>query len=261
MNKAYILMGLFFGAFLSGCATSSSESVAINQSTVSSEGALQAYTTLGLQYLQTGDSVNAKSAVQKALDINPTYAPAFNALGLIFQVEGEIPLAEQYYKKAIEQEPASAMFHNNYGAFLFSEKRYQEACVELAKATEDPFYNSRSQAFENLGRCYQEVGRNDVAIHAFERSLKTGGVRPLALVELSDIYLTAGNVLKAEEYFSQFTDMVNSKRVNHSSKSLWVGIRLARENSKVSLATTYTLLLKNMYPESDEYMQYKESVR
>ncbi len=261
MNKAYILMGLFIVAFLSGCAAPQSDSVAVNKNTVSSEGALQAYTTLGLQYLQTGDSVNAKSAVQKALDINPKYAPAFNALGLVFQVEGEIALAEQYYKRAIEQEPDSAMFHNNYGAFLFSEKRYQQACVELAKATEDPFYNNRSQTFENLGRCYQEVGRNDVAIHAFERSLKTGGIRPLALVELSDIYLSTGNVLKAEEYFSQFTEMVNSKRVNHSSKSLWVGIRLARENHKVSLATTYTLLLKNMYPESDEYMQYKESAR
>lgn len=256
-----MVIGLCISAFLSGCATSQSESVAINKNTLSSEGAQQAYTSLGLQYLQSGDSVNAKSAVQKALDINLDYAPSYNALALIFQFEGEIALAEKYYQKAIDLEPDSAMFHNNFGAFLFSEKRFQEACAELAKATEDPFYNSRSQAFENLGRCYQEIGRNDVAVHAFERSLKTGGVRPLALVELSDIYLSNGNMLKAEEFFSQFTELVNSKKVNHSSKSLWVGIRLARENNKVSLATTYTLLLKNMYPESDEYKKYKESVR
>lgn len=261
MNKTRVLVAVLLVVLLSGCAGLQSESVAINKNTVSSEAAMQSYTTLGLQYLQSGDSVNAKSAVQKALEINPDFAPAYNALALIFQREDEIALAEQYYKKAISLAPDSAMLHNNYGAFLFSEERFSEACVELAKATEDPFYNNRAQTFENLGRCYQQLGRYDVAIHSFDRSLKTGGVRPLALVELADLYLMSQNVLKAEEYFSQFTRLINAKRVNHSARSLWVGIRLARENNKVSLATTYTLLLKNLYPESDEYKKYKESAR
>lgn len=261
MKKARVLVAVLMEALLSGCTGLQSETVAINKNTVSSEGAQQAYTTLGLQYLQSGDSVNAKSAVQKALDINSEYAPSYNALGLIFQVEDEIALAEQYYKKAISLEPDSAMFHNNYGAFLFSENRYQEACVELSKATEDPFYNNRPQTFENLGRCYLKTGRTDVAIHSFERSLKTGGIRPLALVELAELYLMSQNIPKAEEYYSQFTGLINAKKINHSAKSLWVGIQLARENSKVSLATTYTLLLKNLYPESDEYKKYKESAR
>ena len=261
MKSARVWVAVLVGVLLSGCTGLQSESVAINKKTVSSEGALQAYTTLGLQYLQSGDSVNAKSAVQKALDINAEYAPSYNALGLIFQLEDEVALAEQYYKKAIYLEPDSAMFHNNYGAFLFSEKRYQEACVELSKATEDPFYNNRSQAFENLGRCYLKIGRANVAIHSFERSLKVGGMRPLALVELADLYLVSQNISKAETYYSQFTGLVNAKKVNHSAKSLWVGVQLARENGKISLATTYALLLKNLYPESDEYKKYKESAR
>ncbi|SIT06464.1 type IV pilus biogenesis/stability protein PilW [Neptunomonas antarctica] len=261
MIIARVLIGGLIGLLLSGCTGLQTESEAVNKNTVSTEGALQAYTTLGLQYLQSGDTANAKSAVQKALDIDTDYAPSYNALALIFQVEDEVVLAEKYYKKAIDLAPDLAMFHNNYGAFLFTQERYQEACVELAKATEDPFYNNRAQTFENLGRCYEQIGRSDVAIHAFERSLKTGGMRPLALVELADLYLSLGNIPKAEEYFTQFTELANSKQVNHSAKSLWVGIRLARENNKVSLAITYTLLLKNLYPESDEYKQYKESAR
>ncbi len=246
--------------FMLGCAATQ-ETTAINKKTVSTEGALQAYTTLGLQYLQSGDTVNAKVAVQKALDINANYAPAFNALALIFQAEDEMTLAEQYYKQAIAAEPGAAMYHNNYGAFLYAIKRYNESCVELARATEDPFYTGRAQAFENLGRCYEQIGQIDPAIHAFERTLKTGGVRPFALVELADLYLSKGDEANAELYYRQFSELIDSKRVNHTAKSLWVAIRLARVNGKASSSATYALLLKNLFPDSDEYRQYKESAR
>lgn len=246
---------------MSGCAGIGAQSTAINKKTVSSDSALQAYTTLGLQYMQSGDTVNAKTAVQKALDINPDYGPAFNALALIFQVEGEMALTEQYFKKAISLEPDSAMFHNNYGAFLFSEERFKEACAELAKATQDPFYNRRAKAFENLGRCYTRLDQTDPAIFAFERALRLGGIQPVALVELADLHLKQSQYAEAENYYRQFVDLVNSKKLKHSSKSLWVGIKLARINSKSSTAATYALLLKNLYPESEEYKAYKESAR
>jgi type IV pilus assembly protein PilF len=255
VGLVFLLSGL-----LLGCATSQ-ESTAINKKTVSSEGAIQAYTTLGLQYLQSGDTINAKVAVQKALDIDGNYAPAYNALGLIFQAEDEMTLAEQYYKKAISAEPGAAMYHNNYGAFLYANKRYRESCVELSRATEDPFYTGRAQAFENLGRCYQQLGELDAAVHAFERTIKTGGMRPFSLVELADLYLQKGDEVNADRYYSQFSELVNSKRVNHTAKSLWVAIRLARVNGKASSSATYALLLKNLFPDSDEYRQYKESAR
>ncbi len=258
-----IIRVLMFAAVgvLSGCSGMQTESVAINKNTVSSESALQAYTTLGLQYLQGRDTVSAKAAVQKALDINEDYAPAYNALALIFQVESELELAEQYYKKAIALDGSSAMFHNNYGAFLFSQERYKEACEQLAIATQDPFYSNRAQTFENLGRCYLEIQQVEPAMHAFERSLKSGGARPVPLVALADLHLAKGDLPMADRYFTQFTEMINAKRVNHSAKSLWVGIKLAREKGKSSSAATYALLLKNLFPESDEYKQYKESAR
>jgi type IV pilus assembly protein PilF len=153
-----------------GCATSPQD----NRNDVSSDAALEAYTRLGLQYLQARDTANARASVQRALEINNDYAPAYNALGLIFQFEDETQLAEQYYKDAIRLDRDSAMFHNNYGAFLYAQKRYREACNELEKATSDPFYTGRGRAFENLGRCYNQIGENVKALDAFERSLKTG---------------------------------------------------------------------------------------
>lgn len=248
---------LLCAALVAGC--SAKNSAIINGEAVSPEDAAQSYTVLGLQYMQTGDTVNAKAVVQKALEIEPNYGPAFNALGLIFQMEDEMGLAESYYRQAIGADPESAMFHNNYGAFLFAQKRYSEACKELAQATQDPFYNRRANAFQNLGRCYVKTGQNQLATHAFERSLKIGGNQPLALVELADLFLMQKNLAKADAYYRQFTDLINKRRVEHSPRSLWVGIKLARLNGKASTAATYALLLKNLYPDSEEYKQYKDT--
>lgn len=221
----------------------------------------EAYSRLGFEYLQTGDTVNAKSSFQRAIDHNSNYAEAYNGIALAFQLEGDNPLAEQYFRKATSLAPGSAMMHNNFGAFLFANQRYAEACQELARATEDPFYNRRAQAFENLGRCYRLLNRDDVAKHAFQRSLQVSANRPVALVELSELLLLEGNYLEAEKYFARFLTMVENRQVEHYAKSLWVGIRLARHDGKATRAATYALILKNLFPDSPEYREYEESTR
>ncbi|WP_417225003.1 type IV pilus biogenesis/stability protein PilW [Amphritea sp.] len=221
--------------------------------------AVQAYNSLGMQYLRRGDTPNAKLAFQRSVVIDPDSAQAYNGLAMVFQLEEDTQLAESYFKKAIDVEPDSAMMHNNYGAFLFSLKRYPQACKELARATEDPFYNQRSQAFENLGRCYLLIDRLDAAEHAFKRSLTLTPNRPLAILQLADVMIKKGSVDEAVSLFDQFSTMVNDKRVQHSAQSLWLGVQISRLKNSGIDAATYGLILKNMYPDSEEYRQYKES--
>lgn len=223
--------------------------------------ALEAYTGLGLQYLQAGNTVNAKISLQRAISIDPDHAPAYNAMALVFQTEQEYELAEKYFRKAVAAGPDSAMVRNNFGAFLFSRQRYAEACEELGRATLDPFYPQRAQALENLGRCYTLINRGMDAETAFKRSLAINGNRPVALVELSQVLLERGDSVTAGRYFQHFRQLVEQKRVEHYPKSLWVGIQLARVNRNVSRATTYALLLKNMFPQSEEYRLYEESAK
>ncbi len=242
-------------ALFAGCAA--------NKAKETSDGASadEAYSRLGFEYLQTGDAGNAKAAFQKAIEINKGYAEAHNGLALTFQIEGDNALAEQYFRRATQLAPSSAMMHNNFGAFLFANERYQEACKELSRATEDPFYNRRSQAFENLGRCYRHLNRDDAAQHAFQRALQITANRPVSLVELSELHLEQREYAEAEKYFERYLSLVENRRVEHYAKSLWVGIRLARYNNNGSRAATYALILKNLYPASTEYREYEESAR
>lgn len=239
---------------LSGCVSSR-----VTQTDASPEAAQQAYTQLGIQYLQAGDTVNAKNSLQRAITIGDRYAPAHNALGLVFQSEREFELAETYFKRAIELDSMSAIFHNNYGAFLYARQRYEEACHQFTRATEDPFYSSRAQAFENMGRCYIKLGRLEIAEHALKRSLDLQRDRPYAQVALAGLLLDQGNLVEAVSRYNRFRSQVDARVAEHDANSLWVGVRIARADRNTGLAATYGLLLKNLYPESEEFRLFEES--
>ena len=247
-------LALIMVLVVAGCTTKGSDS---ENKTL----AYEAYSRLGFEYLQTGNTSDAKNSFQRAIALNSSYAEAHNGIALAFQLEGDNVLAERYFRKATAMAPDSAMMHNNFGAFLFANERYAEACEELARATEDPFYNRRSQAFENLGRCYRLLQRADAAKHAFQRALQVTANRPVSLVELSELLLLEGNYIEAEQYFDRFLELVEKRRIDHYAKSLWVGIRLARQNRQVTRSATFALILKNLYPNSVEYREYEESAR
>jgi len=258
VKRSGALMLLLAVTLMAGCA---SQTTGSGRPVSSDQDAVEAYTNLGLQYLQAGNTANAKASVQRAIAIDDSHAPAYNAMALIFQAEQEYGLAEEYFRKALAADRASAMINNNYARFLFSQQRYQEACQKLEVATDDPFYNRRDQAFENLGRCYLLSNSPEKAQEAFRRSLAINGNRPLALLELSDLLLNNGDLAGASRLFSRFRELVEQKRAEHSSKSLWLGIRLARAEHNASRAATYALLLKNLYPESQEYRLYEETAQ
>lgn len=222
---------------------------------------IDSFTKLGIQYLQAGDTVSAKETLQRALNAKGNYAPALNGMALVFQAEQENELAEKYFREAISADSSAAMVHNNFGAFLYSQKRYSEACAELARATEDPFYPLRAQAFENLGRCYRLLGKDEPAEFVLRRALQLQQERPIAAIELADLLLTKGQMEEAAQLFDSYKQLVDSGRLSHSAKSLWVGVRVSRFKGSASRAATYALLLKNLYPESEEYKNYEESGR
>ena len=252
--KYRLITFLLLILFINGCASSST----VN-SEASPDAAQQAYTQLGVQYLQAGDTVNAKSSLQRAITINERYAPAHNALGLVFQAERDFEIAERYFKRAIELEPMSAIFHNNYGAFLYTRQRFAEACHQFSRATEDPFYPARAQAFENMGRCYLQLGRLDVAEHALRRSLDLQRDRPFAQVAMAGLLLDQGNIPEAVTWYNRFRAHVDARMAEQDANSLWIGVRIARADRNPSLAATYGLLLRNLYPDSEEYRLFKES--
>ncbi len=226
---------------------------------VSNRDKAKKFTEVAIEYFRTGDNVTARNWLQKALEFDKSYARAYSILATVFQSEQEQELAEEYFRKSIKVAPDSAMFRNNFGAFLFGQKRYEEACIELELATKDPFYNLRAQALDNLGRCYQALKDNDKAGDAFQRSVNLGGRSAFALLNLSKTLLAAGETFKSNAKYKEFLDLISANQTQHSAESLALGIKLARVNGDFSEVVTYSLLLENLFP--NKYKELKESAQ
>jgi type IV pilus assembly protein PilF len=213
--------------------------------------ARDAYTQLGIGYLQEGATERAKVPLKKALELDPASADAHAALALVFQIEMEPKLADEHYRKALSQRSGDARLLNNYGSFLFEQKRYQEALERYQQAAQDTLYPERSRVFENLGLTALMLKQREQAKAYFERSLRLNSRRPRALLEMAMISYEDKLYVPARGYYESYTVLAE-----HDARSLLLGTRLARIFEDRDNAASLGLQLRRLYPGTPEYQQY-----
>lgn len=211
------------------------------------------------EHIKNREYEEAKKPLTQALDINPDHPKILNLLAFVFQQQGETAIAEEYFERMLRADPSFAPGQNNYGIFLMYQGRYDEACKRFLSAASNPLYEGRPQALENLATCYEEAGRPADAEVVYRQVLGLTPYSSTATVGLATRLYDQGEKGEARQLYDQFSAMVDKRGVDHTAKSLWLGLRLARDANDVGMAATYALLLKNMFPNSPEYQQYKES--
>jgi len=215
------------------------------------EEARKAYVQLGIGYLQTGQAEQAKVPLKKALDLDSSDADANAALGLVFQAEMEPKLAEQYFRKALSNRPGDARILNNYGSFLYEQKRYQDAYETFEKAANDSLYPERSRVFENLGLTALAMGNKPSAEQLFDKALRLNPNQPKATFEMAQLSYESRQYVPARNYYARFSAMSEQ-----DARSLLLGTRLARIFQDKNQAASFGLQLRRLYPGTPEYQQY-----
>ena len=71
----------------------------------------------GINVAQRGLWREAIYRWEKAVDLDPTYAAAFNDLAIAYEHEGQLEDARKAYEKALEIEPNNADIRQNYELF------------------------------------------------------------------------------------------------------------------------------------------------
>ncbi|MGB1271428.1 MAG: tetratricopeptide repeat protein, partial [Endozoicomonas sp.] len=135
-----IALGLLFSA-LSGCVSTDSRPMNENQ-------AVADYMKLARGYIEQGYTEKAVKPLKRALEIEPGSVSALGMLGMVYQLQGEYDFAEEAFKMALSRDPKASDVRNNYGAFLFSQNRLQEAYRQFELASGDVSYSQRSRTFE-----------------------------------------------------------------------------------------------------------------
>lgn len=213
--------------------------------------ARDAYIQLGIGQLNSGSTEKAKDPLRQALELDPDSADAHAALALVFQRELEPKLADEHYRKAISLDRDSARLRNNYGGFLFEEKRYKEAHEQFYEASKDTLYPERSRVFENLGLTALELNQRDQAKHYFEKALRMNSQRSLALLKMAQLSYQDKEYVPARSYYLGF-----SQQARQTPESLLLGIRLAKVFDDRDQAASLGLQLKRLYPGTPEYQQF-----
>lgn len=244
------LAGLFLSVLLSGCITTG---VPPRQE-IDLDKALQTHVQLGLRYLQSGENREAaRHHFNKALELGKRNPQAHHGLALLYQVDGELDVAESHFRKALRYGDNFSMAHTNYGVFLYQQERYEESYEQFQIASEDLTYNRRSFALANLGRAAVKLGKVEEAEKAYTRALALNKNLAQALLELAELKFDAGAYAQAKHYLDRYS--ASNRQI---PQSLWLGIRIEKIFGNRDKERSYALALKNLYPYSAETLEYQK---
>jgi type IV pilus assembly protein PilF len=203
-------------------------------------------------YIQQGNWDAAKRHLKTALEIDENNAETHESLAQVFWQTGEIEQADIHFRRAIVLDGKSSRVRNNYAAYLYQQKRYQDAESQLDVVCEDLLYERRAAAFLNLGMARMKLKNYAGAKDAFERSQKMERDNTAVVLQLAEVNFRLGSFARSQELFEGFRK--DAKR--QTPGSLWLGIRLADKLGDHNAQASYALALKNLYPRSEEYLEY-----
>ena len=128
------------------------------------------YNNLGLALSRRGKMDEAIIHIRKALEINPSYAPAHYNLGLFLSQKGDFEGAVTEYRRALAINPNDAITHNNLGNVLKQKKQMEEAIGEYQQAV--GLKPKKPELHFNLGDALVQAGRLDEAIAQYQTALE-----------------------------------------------------------------------------------------
>jgi Flp pilus assembly protein TadD len=189
----------------------------------------------GFAALQGGNVPLAVQLLKKAVEVDPKHKAAWNNLGNAYLAERNSKDAVVAYGKQIEVNPYDEFAYANMGRAYWLDRNYEEAVKAFHKQIDvnplDRF------AHANLGTMYAEWHKYDEAVPELEKASSLTPDDPLLQVNLGDAYLNLGQDDKALAAFDHAVEI-------SATPVVWNNI-------------AYQLSLKNAH--LDKAQQYAES--
>ncbi|MCU1308098.1 MAG: Adenylate cyclase [Acidobacteriaceae bacterium] len=150
------------------------------------------------------DWAAAGNGFKKAIELNPSYATAYQrySLYLIAMGHGRESLAEM--DRARELDPVSISMNFSYGWRLYMARQYDQAIEQLRNTLEmDPNFVLPRMV---LGQSYEQKGQYDQAISELQKAATISHQSPPVLGALGHVYASAGRKADAERVLHQLTE-------------------------------------------------------
>ncbi|MCI5072447.1 tetratricopeptide repeat protein [bacterium] len=139
--------------------------------------------------------------LEESLKENPKNSDAHNFYGLILFQSKRYEKAEKHFQKAVKINDKFADAHNNLCALYIDVNRFSKAQEHCKKAVSNLLYATPERAYYNLGRSYEKMAKDEIAIEYYEKAINSNPRFVLALDKLGAVHFKQQNYKKAEGYY------------------------------------------------------------
>jgi type IV pilus assembly protein PilF len=204
-------------------------------------------TQLGIGYFRKGKLRVAFNRLTRALEADPNYSTAHNAMAALQERLGNTESAERHYRRAVELSPTDSASQSNFGAFLCRTGRYDDGEQRFLQALKNSLYERPEVAYSNAGLCMQTTGQDDKAETYFRSALEHNPRIPAALFGMAKISFDTGRFLPARAYLQRYQELSEL-----NPRALWLGVHIERELGDKKSANRFATQLRRRYPDSPE---------
>ncbi len=161
----------------------------------------EAYASLGLLRLHTGDLSAAELALRKAINLNSKYSMAHMWLGIVLQKDSGLLDAYHEFDLAHELDPLHPVVNSNLADALGNMGRYKEAAARINKIIDqDP---QSAKGYFAMARLAFQYGHFDQAIDHSRRAQEFEDSKPYARGFEIMSYAALGDFARARELADQ----------------------------------------------------------
>jgi tetratricopeptide (TPR) repeat protein len=170
----------------------------------------QLLSLLGGIFFQDGQYLNAAIAIKKAEAINPLDDSSRFTLAMTYIILNHRDWARPELEKLAQNNPSNALYPYWLSRLNYDAHQYQAAIAKLETVLK--LDSNFMRAHDNLGLCYETLGKQDEAIHSYLEAVRLNRLKnlksPWPSLNLGALMLKQGKLDEAAHYFG-----VESRRV------------------------------------------------
>jgi type IV pilus assembly protein PilF len=203
---------------------------------------------MGINYLHDENWERAHFELTKAVRMIPKNPDVHFALGTVNLLRGDIELAIAEFTRTIELDRSYADAYNNLGSAYLELERWDQAIEASSKALEQVQYETPEKALTIMGWAHYRKGDPARAVDLLGRALEISPHNPDAGNKLAMIYLEQGRIEKAKTILVDLVERIPS----FANARLNLGIVYYKEKDVLAARKEFRAVLDLVDQKSDE---------
>ena len=204
-------------------------------------------------YLARGQADTALDEVKQAIAAKPDMAEAYSLRGLIYGTLGEVTLADESFRRALQLSPGDGDAMHNYGWFLCQQRQFADAEAQFERALLQSQYRDVVRTLLAQGVCQARAGQWAQSERTLSRSYELDPSNPVTAYNLSEVLLHRGELERARFYVRR----INSRPELSTAQSLWLAARIERRLGNIDGLQDYGRQLRDRFPQAPETLQFE----